>query len=213
MTEDFKRELSNGWRISEPYRESKQTAYVKQVTEELLAIPRQKIPPTTVQPASTQATLDRDPALDALHWNRQTPLEWKAVPDADLTTEWGREKAVAARQLKPQEMLLIEDIRHKSRNTLGDSDSSSMDKEKRETAIQAFTYSKPAELTAEQLKRVTKLEEIVNTPLDPPKKPKKKTLLEKWFGLKEEAKGGKSTTNLRIKGNSIVYVRDDADTD
>ncbi len=143
------------------------------MTEETLAIPRAPVIPTTTQCASTQAVLDRDPKLDELHWNRGLPSTWKAVPDAKTTDE-----VVAKRSIDPAEAIVVEGLRHASRNTLGTADLySSVDKEKRDKGIWAFTYSKPTKLTAEQVKKVTRLEEIVNTPLEPVEKPKKLGML------------------------------------
>lgn len=197
VTEDFKRVLSTGWKVSDPYPISRQEEYVKRVVEELKAIPRLKIPPTTTQCASTQAVLDRDPSKDAEYWNRSIPENWKAVPDADLSTPEGRDKAVAKRNVDPTEVAIAEDARRKSKNTIGDSEASSVTPEKRERGIWAFTYSKPVQLTPEQLKKVTKLEEIVNTPIEP-KKPKKVGVFGKIKGF--------------LQGNAGMEMFDDADT-
>lgn len=158
---DEQRPLPNGWKLSEPYHESKQADYVKRVVEELKAIPRIKIPPTTTQCASTQAVLDRDPALDEQHWNRPLPAE----------LDWKRE--IVERSIGPQEYETAKSAQRSSKNTVGQSELGSVDKEKRQRGIDAFTYSKPAELTPDQIKKLTKLTEIVNTPLEPePEKPK-----------------------------------------
>lgn len=161
-----KRILSNGWRVSEPYRESKQADYVKQMTTELLAIPRQKIAPTTEQSASTQALLEaqkfRPEWRDKEYWDRALPTDWKAVPEAKSNDE-----SVGMRSFTPTEFVLAQSARDAPKNSIGQSESSSVDSEKREKGIEAFTYSEPAKLTPEQIKKLTKLTEIVSTPLEP----------------------------------------------
>lgn len=156
IKEGEERKLPNGWRLSEDYSISKQEDYVKEMTKELLARPRPKVIPSTIQCASTQATLDRDPSKDAEHWNRHLPE--------------GVQVEQKERPLSPAEILPFESARRSGKNALGNSDQSSVDKEKRQKGIEAFTYSKPAILTEEQRRKVTKLEEIVNTPLEPVKK-------------------------------------------
>lgn len=158
-----KRALPNGWRIGEPYPISRQEDYVKQMTKELLERPRPKVIPSTIQCASTQATLDRDPKDDEKHWNRHLPT--------------GVQVEQKERPLSPAEILPFESARRSAKNTLGGSDISSVDQQKRQKGMEAFTYSKPADLTKEQRRKVTRLQEIVNTPLEPPK-PKRR-----FFGL------------------------------
>jgi len=187
-----KRRLSSGWRVGEPYTVSKQEDYVKRMVEETLKGPRPgPVIPTTIQAKSTQATLDRDPKDDAKHIERlfgPMPEGWKAVPDADMETEEGRAKGVAKRELGIDEVLLIEDTRRKPKNSVGQQETPTLTPEAKQRAVEAFTYSKPADLSlepAERLKNITKLEEIVNTPLEP-EPPKKKGL---WTRLWGSAKG------------------------
>src|SRR5665213_1475981 len=105
----------------------------------------------SMQPVSTQAVLRRDPKDDAEAWNRPI-LNWKAVEGCDTTTPEGIAKAVAKRALDPAEVVIVEGIRRKARNTLGDSKDSAFSKETKERAAQAFTYSRPANPTAIELK-------------------------------------------------------------
>lgn len=153
------RPLPNGWRLSEPYSESKQGEYVKRVTEELAAIPRMKIPPTKTQTPATQALLDaqksrpewQDEEYIRDKWAKDFP-EHAQVRNPDGSVNTGE------RQLGIQETLLVEDIRHKGRNTLGQSAEGSVSKEKRQKGIEAFTYSKPANPTEAEIARLKKLE-------------------------------------------------------
>lgn len=160
-SDDYKRVLSNGMRVSEPYTVSKQSAYVKRMVDELKAIPREKRPPTTTQEPSTVALLEaqrlRPESEDAAYiaLRRNTPIAKEAqVRHADGTVNTGE------RHLNYQDVLLFEDNRKKARNTMGQSELSSVDAEKKEKAIQAFTYSKPAEPAAEDLKRLKSLTEM-----------------------------------------------------
>lgn len=115
----------------------------------------------SMQPESTRKAIKRTNEERGEYWESPI-LGWKANPEAKSLDE-----AVGLRALDAKETILAEDNRRKSKNSLGDSKDSSVNKEKRQKGIEAFTYSRPAKLTAEETKRVTKLEEIVNTPLEP----------------------------------------------
>lgn len=177
MSEDYKRVLSNGMRVSDPYTVSKQSAYVKRMVEELGAIPRDKRPPTTTQEPSTIALLAaqklRPESEDAAYitLRRNTPIAKEAqVRHADGTVNTGE------RQLNYQDVLLFEDNRKKARNTIGQSELSSVDAEKREKGIHAFTYSKPAEPATEDLQRLKLLmgmDAVVATEIPKPVRPKR----------------------------------------
>lgn len=185
--------LPPGWRISEEYSEPRQAEYVKKMVEEISAIPRIKVTGPThwqgkliadltaeereafyfsEQQPSTQAALlaqkTRKPEEDLDHLLRPMP-ECIANPNATSLDE-----LTAKRALDPQDMIL-HITAAQGRNTIGQGDAGSVDREKRQKGIEAFTYSKPAVLTPEQEKKLTRLEEIVNTPLEPPE-PKKR-----WF--------------------------------
>ena len=178
---DEQRPLPNGWRLSAPYPESKEADYVKRVVEELKAIPRIKMPVSLEQTPVTQALLDaqklRPEHQDAEYIRNKMDAP---ISEAAQIRDASGGINVGTRQLGVEEMLIAEDIRHKGRNTLGQSEASSVDTDKRQAGIEAFTYSKPADLTQEQIKRLTKLTEIVNTPLEPVE-PKKPTLLQRMF--------------------------------
>lgn len=138
----------------------------------------------SMQQPSTQMCLKRDPKDDEAWRNRPMPENWKAVPDADFSTPEGRDKAVAKRTLDPNDIAIVQQNRHsESRNSLGQSDLSSVSPEKRTKGIEAFTYSKPAELTPEQVKKVTKMEDIKSTPLEPVKPQKRSLFYRAWRKL------------------------------
>lgn len=141
--------------MAESLRTNKPTTVRKLTEAEIIAM----------QPASTRKTLERDPTLDEAHYNRVV-LNAMAIPGADLSTPQDLDMAVAKRELGIEEALLVQDIRQKARNTLGRSELSSVTPELRIKGIEAYIYSRPAELTKEELKKVTKLEEIKSTPLE-----------------------------------------------
>lgn len=154
-SEDYKRVLSNGMRVSEPYSISKQSEYVRRVTEEIRASPREKIPGTTTQAPSTvmllEAQKNRPECDDAAYWKmrRDTPIDPKAqLRHEDGTINHG------TRSLGIDEVLLVEDTRRKSKNAIGQSEEGSVDAQKRERGIQAFTYSRPADLSQPEIDRV-----------------------------------------------------------
>lgn len=180
MTEDFKRLLPNGFRISEPYSESKQAKYVAEMTKELKDRPNRRVKPVpthfngkpiseltaaekedfyfSMQPASTQAAMlaqkSRHPSEDIDHLLRPMPA-CIANPDAkdldDLT---------AMRSLKPDEISIEEKRRRGAKNELGSSKAPSVDGRKRDRGIEAFTYSRPATLSEDEVKKLTKMAEI-----------------------------------------------------
>jgi len=125
-----------------------------------------KIPPSTVQPASTQAILDRPVEDDLKHWLRPIPKNWCANPEAwkilqDDPLNLEAQKAfVGAKDFDPTQVAIVEDIRGKARNTEGQSEKSSVTPERKEKAIHAFHYSQPAPLTPEEIKKVTVVNEI-----------------------------------------------------
>lgn len=186
------RKLPDGWRLSEEYSTPKQAAFVKRMVEETSALPRiKREAPTTfegkpteeltqeererfhfsLQPESTKTALlaqkERRQEDDIDHLLRPMP-DCLANPDATNLNE-----LTAMRHIDPIDAALHS---QRSVKTIGQSDSGSVDSQKRQKGIEAFTYSKPAVLTPEQEKKLTKLTEIVNTPIE--QKPKKK-----WWKL------------------------------
>lgn len=167
VTEDFKRVLSNGWRVSEPYAVEKNTAYrLRMYDESILAghPPPKELPVFKseeekqayifeMQQPSTKAALlaqkDRNPEDDLEYLLRPIPPEYLANPNA--TTQ---DELTAMRPLKPDEIQAHLSTK-KNRNMLGESKDSSI-KDKRSAGIHAFTYSKPYEPTVEELKKLTK---------------------------------------------------------
>ena len=69
---------------------------------------------------------------------------------------------MAKRDVKIDEFTVLENYRRAQKNTAGTGDTKSVDEEGRERAINAFTYSKPAEPSVADLKRLTKAKPLEN---------------------------------------------------
>lgn len=198
MTEDFKRVLSNGWRVSEPYAVEKNTAYRKRMYEESMAAghpPPKEIPVFKseeekqafifeMQQPSTKAALlaqkDRKPEDDLEHLLRPIPQEYLANPNATTHDE-----LTAMRPLKPDEIAAHNKTKS-GRNQLGSSKDSSLTGEKRDRGIWSFTYSKPYEPTVEELKKLTKSKpmDAVAPEFAPPREETKESLafrISRWL--------------------------------
>jgi hypothetical protein len=192
-----KTETSTGWKIREIGEPTEHVDYVKRMAAEMLKGPRPPRPvvPThfngkliadllpderkafyfSMQPKSTQEAItrqkDRHPSEDKDFSLRPMSDDWLAVKDAKNpvgSDEWLAE-ITNERKVSTKEIVLGEDLRRKPRNTFGDAhDTPTLTPQMKEKAVQAFMYSKPHDLKDEEIKRITKLEEIVNTPMDPP---------------------------------------------
>lgn len=160
-----------------------QAAYVESVVAQLKALKIQKKPASTVQCASTQATLDRDPAKDEEHWNRPLPAEVveknkqlvEAYRAGDLSM---LDKLVEARNISPEEFNIVEGLRRSFKNNLGQTSQSSASEYALRKAIDAFLYSPPAELTPEERKRISEMKPYAPLPESIPevKAPKERGL-------------------------------------
>lgn len=126
--------------VGEPYSVSRQSAYVAEMVRQQKEKykDREKFPVTKIQAASTQAILDRDPALDKIHFNRPNPTNWKAVPDADFSTPEGVSKGVGERLLSEEERSHVEATRRRPKNGIEYDDRSATTAENREKAVDAF---------------------------------------------------------------------------
>lgn len=150
--------MKGGWRVSQPYLIPRQKEYMDNVVEQLKKNPPMKrhIP----QFASTLANLElqKDPDYKR-DWTAPLPDNVLARPDAI-----GVDELVGRRTFDPMEIAIVEDIRRKARNTLGQSELSSTSEESRERAVHHFMVSPPAELTEEEKERVVGLVEILSAP-------------------------------------------------
>lgn len=155
------RPLPNGWRLSLPYEQSRETAHVKRMVDELKAIPRQKIPPTTTQAPSTQALLDAQKARPEWEDAKYIREKWaKDFPEHTQVRNPDGSIDVGERPVSINEALLVENTRRAQKNTIGQSTESSVSGEKRQRGIEAFTYSEPANLSNAELERLAKLNEM-----------------------------------------------------
>jgi hypothetical protein len=175
-----KKELTGGWKVGDPYSESRQTEFVKQMVEETLAgnRPPPRVVPThfngkllsdlsseewgdfqfSLQAKSTQEALTRQKTRDEkddLEFSlRPIPLDYLANPEAEDLNELTAKRSLDASDIAHHNHL------KQGRNTIGKSVYSSLSKEKRKSAVNAFTYSKPASPSTADLKRLTKSEAV-----------------------------------------------------
>lgn len=122
--------------------------YLDSVVEHLKKT-RTIIPPSTVQAASTRATLNRDVKDDDRHIARLVgpmPDGWKAIPNAKTLDE-----AVGARHIDPIEQSHFQAIRRRPKNSFGQSEKSGVSPSRREAGIQAFRYTPPAKVTQKEV--------------------------------------------------------------
>lgn len=140
-------------------RNPEQRRYAEDMAALLSAIPRDRPTRTTVQCASTQAILDRDPACDEEWFNRPWPesviAQSRALRDAKSDEE--RARLVNQIALDPVQVQVLEAHRRQSKNTLGQSELSGITEDAKRLAIDAFIHSPPAKLTPSERKKVTEL--------------------------------------------------------
>jgi hypothetical protein len=144
--------------------------FVEAMVKESLADLRRPPPriPTTEQQPSTVAALAsqalRDPRDDEAWSMRPIPQNYLANPNSsDLDELTGK------RDLSVDDLIHGQSVRN-ARYTFGESVLlGETSKEAKRRAADAFVYSKPAELTPEEIKKVTKLTLIESTPLEPVK--------------------------------------------
>jgi hypothetical protein len=181
------RTLPPGWKLTELLpddpRIKEHQSYVLRIAEELALIPRKKreMPNTwqgkpienlsqeertaftfSLQEKSTQAALiaqkARKPEDDIDHLLRPMPA-CLANTEANTLDELTNKRSLDASEIKTFA---------KPKSTIGQSAKSSVSADKRGNGIFAFTYSKPANLSDEQLKKLTKLGQmdatIANSP-------------------------------------------------
>ncbi len=173
----------NGTSISETmldlqsYSVSKQADYVARTVKDLKDKRGDfKLPVSSEQSESTKRLLAMSEEELIKHRERPLPKDWLAVSDATNMDE-----AVAPRLFTPQEVALVEDIRHKSKNTTGDAISEGQrgaSKEAKVNAMAAFTCTPPAPLTDVQTQKLTEVTKIKEYEGPPPKAENKKS---KWF--------------------------------
>lgn len=164
--------------------------YAAKMSAALSLLPKK--PKTVEQCASTQRILDRDPSLDEEWFNRPLPAEAIAQSKAlrEAKTDEERSLLVAERKLDPGQVQIIEAHRRNSKNTMGQSELSATPEEAHHRAVEAFVFSPPAKLTAEEIEKLVSLVGYS----DPPPAPReekmiKQSVLERFlrmFGAKPQ---------------------------
>ena len=196
--------LPNGWKMSPlaPHKIDEHLKEVRSVAAQLADIPRIKIEAPkewngkpvdsltleerqafyfSMQAKSTQDALARQKTRkpeDDIDWLLRPMPDCLAVPDAkDL------DALTAMRQIDPMEYNIVQASRHNpNTNTIGQSTKSSVTPERREKGIHAFTYSKPANPTDDDIRRLKKLQGLEAViAQDPPKEePKRRPWWKFW---------------------------------
>lgn len=185
--EPEKKQLSNGFRVSEPYSVSKTgidvadmvaaikrerplepravpTHFKGKLVSELSASERDEFI-FSIQAKSTQTTLSRDPKDDAayIYAKKNTPIDPSAqVRDQDGNIDYG------TRHLELEEIDLIKQNRYSPKNSLWQGTESGASEETRKRASEAFTYSKPYNPTMAELERLQKLQGVDPTEVSIP---------------------------------------------
>lgn len=141
---------------TEEYSEQKDKAYAKMMEASLREI-QPKRPISTEQAASTKAIQDRDPRLDSKRVAQlNDPVFWGELSSRAKTLH----PSLVERIISPEEYSLIDGMRKKSKNTIGQSDKSVFTPEVKERARQAFTCTPPAALTKQEELKLTELTPI-----------------------------------------------------
>lgn len=134
-------------KINEKYeRDPSYVAYVEMLVQEKSKLP--KISGTINQCVSTSALLKRDPSKDEEHFYRHID------PIAAFADKY------YVRDIPIDQIIIYENMRRKSKNTLGNAEGISVSKERREKAIAAYRFTKPTKLNQVEIERVTRSEPI-----------------------------------------------------
>jgi len=156
------RGLPEGWRIIDmaPDKIEEHLKTVARNVKELEAIPRTKRVPTLEQPPETQKLLDAqalrplhmDEAYIAERWTKD--LSEGAQLPGDYSSNDGIKAAIGTREVSPEEY----DSYPNTQGPLVDTGTPGTSPERREAAKEALLYSKPANPSDEDLKRLKKLQ-------------------------------------------------------
>ena len=122
----------------------------------------------SLQAPSTQRTMKMNDKELEEYRNRPLPANWLANPDAKTNDE-----SVGMRPITAQELTLEEQRRRTIKNTLGQSENSSVSELGRERGIQGFLYTPPAQVTTKEVE--TKAVNLVEYKSEP--------LKEEWIEL------------------------------
>lgn len=115
-----------------------------------------------MQPASTRATLMRTADEQAAWLSRPISTEGQTTAATRLED---LEKLVPARPVTLEEISLIEGIRRRPKNSIGQAEDSAFTPERRQAAAHAFAYSPPAALTEAEKAKVSQIEAYEKPPV------------------------------------------------
>jgi hypothetical protein len=180
--------MNNGWRIVPLlHRKPGQAEYVDRMVKEIKALNIPKKPVSTVQSASLAPLWDsennklRDMTEQEILAYQNRPMPEKEAWRRDADAEKINAELMLVNPSRIQSTIAVQDIRRKSKNTIGDAVSeggSGFTPERKELARQAFSFTPPVQLTEQQKSKLTELNKITEyTGPAPEEKPKKK----KWF--------------------------------
>ncbi len=148
---------------SDDYKISKNADYVKMMSETLLAIPREKIPPSTVQAASTQESLN---TTDEQYAEKVKKMFESGSWKAPVYTE--EEMLDRLHNTYGLEMIdMMQRKRRESKNTIGESKKSATSPERRQKAIEVWNYTEPAPYTPEEKLEIKEIEHKKEKPPEP----------------------------------------------
>lgn len=164
MTHFTKKELKE--------RNPKDQQYAERVASELKALNIPKRPVSTIQAASTQASLDMTDEQYAQKVKKMFETKaWKAPHPEEVM-----------RSMPLDQVFVAEDIRRKPKNSIGQSLKSSASDERKELARQAYVCTPPTEILDSQKEHVTEMNPI--TELKEIPRETKQSLFDKfmdWF--------------------------------
>ena len=175
-----KQMIDKGWRISEPYSFETKKEEREIIVKELLSGPRppkREVPKTfNGKPLNELSKKEWDdfifsmqtPAMQAaiLEQKKRNPeddLEWILRPiSACLANPEAKnqDELVKKRNVGIEEFSLVEGMRRSQKNTVGTSTLTTINEDRRNKGVEAFTYSKPANPSTADLKRLKKVEPI-----------------------------------------------------
>ena len=200
--------IGDGWKISDDYSVSKwHPDYLKTQVEETLAegprplpfVPKEfngkliaDLTPEenkafifSIQAKSTQEAMERQatrrPEDDLEYKLRPISEDYLAVKDAKT-----KEELTAERNIPVSEFHAFDSFRKKQKNTRGEQKEDTLSDAMRDKAINAFTYSRPANPSISDLKRLTNMDELdsiiatAETPPPPSAPENKKPLIQRF---------------------------------
>lgn len=166
--------------------------YVQRMNLELGQVQREKIISSNRQAESTQKILAM--TEEELEAYRSRPLPVNEQARTDKNAERINATLFVKNPARTQSMLLAEEERRKSKNTIGESRLSSSSYEAKERARQGFTCTPPASLTEEQKARLTELNLITAYEGPPLSEPMKK---KSWFDIfKSKVRQGENDNHV-----------------